>query len=272
MANRAYLYSLSNQPASYEDRPETISGLSEWNYDIPFIYRLLMSGDPQLCASLITDGLDGTQAALHAISSPFEPGFKRVKRFADIIKALIALSSEPTTVTQQTESCGLNIVARLRRWVGGMSDSPSPAEVKNEPVVIEHLPQWLDEAVAFLESQRNENLLLETIELDVMSESEPEALRAMVEAEIARCRRVGAAFKALPEDITQAARVLQSAAAEQQTAPLDVFFGLRFDDECDGTTEKPLGLEWSTVLYYKLFNRKQFEEAQREKDTQREQD
>ena len=70
MANRSYLYSLSNRPTSYADRPETISGLSEWPYDVPFIYRLLMSGDPQLCASLVSDGLDddepGSRTRLYA--------------------------------------------------------------------------------------------------------------------------------------------------------------------------------------------------------------
>jgi hypothetical protein len=45
MANRAYLYSLSNRPTSYTDRPETITGLSEWPYAIPFTYRVLLSGD-----------------------------------------------------------------------------------------------------------------------------------------------------------------------------------------------------------------------------------
>ncbi|MBJ9214459.1 hypothetical protein I5481_21570 [Citrobacter freundii] len=268
MANRAYLYSLSNQPASYEDRPETISGLSEWAYEIPFLYRLLMSGEPQLCASLISDELDDTQVALHAISSPFEPGFKRVKRFSDIIKVLIAssASAEPHCRDARGESSNLKIIALLRRWLGMTNDSPLPSDVKAGPVAIERLPQWLDEAVTFLESQRNEHLLLETIELDVMSESEPDALRALVEAEIERCREVGAAFQALPEDITQAARVLQSAASELQAAPLDVFFGLRFDDECDSATKKPLGLYWNTVLYFELFNREQFEETKRGQD------
>lgn len=272
MANRAYLYSLSNQPECYEDRPETISGLSEWPYDIPFLYRLLMSGDPQLCASLITDKLDDTKVALHAISSPFELGFQRIKRFSDIIRMLITLSasSEPTVVAQKTESSSLNVMTLLRNWVGMTSNSPTPLEVKVRPVATEYLLPKLTETITFIESQRDEYLLLETLELDVMSENESDALRSLVEAEIELCRRVGAAFKALPEDIMQAARVLQSASTEQQDAPLDVFFGLRFDDECDstrtGATKNPLGLYWSTVLYFELFNHKQFEEAKRGQD------
>lgn len=49
-------------------------------------------------------------------------------------------------------------------------------------------------------------------------------------------------------------------------APLDAFFGLRLDDDCDSTrtraTEHPLGLQWSEVLYFELWNRAEFE-AQR---------
>ncbi|WYX18057.1 hypothetical protein WJ973_17375 [Achromobacter xylosoxidans] len=93
MANRSYLYSLSNRPASYADRPETICGLSEWPYAVPFSYRLLMSGDPQLCASLIADGLEDDEphrrTRLYAISSRFEPGLARIKRFAEIVRAAV---------------------------------------------------------------------------------------------------------------------------------------------------------------------------------------
>lgn len=99
MANRSYLYSLSNRPAAYVDRPETISGLSEWPYDVPFMYRLLMSGDPQPCASLVSDGMEdeepGSKTRLYAISGVFEPGYARVRRFADIVRAAVAQAPAP---------------------------------------------------------------------------------------------------------------------------------------------------------------------------------
>lgn len=60
MANRCYLYSLSNRPTSYSDGPESISGQSEWSYVVPFSHRALMSGDPQLCSSLVDGGLTST--------------------------------------------------------------------------------------------------------------------------------------------------------------------------------------------------------------------
>lgn len=292
MANRSYLYSLSNRPASYGDRPETISSLSEWAYDVPFVYRLLMSADPQLCASLVAEGLDdedddevdgedeveggeesegeaesededeeaGTDedddqpARLHAISSPFAPGLERVKRFAEIVKVIAAappLPPAPAPVVAPPAS----LMGRLKRL---FSATPAPVEAPVPvPATVEHLPGWLDETVAFLEANRDAFLLLETLELDMMSAIGEEDLRHCVEQEIGRCREVGAAFEALPADLHEAANLLRRLAVEEGAPPLDVFHGLRFDDDCDstrtGATERPLGLtNWSEVLYFEL--------------------
>ena len=57
MVNRAYLYSLDNRPVSYFDRPERASGLSEWPGAVPISYRILASGNTQICSSLIANGL-----------------------------------------------------------------------------------------------------------------------------------------------------------------------------------------------------------------------
>jgi hypothetical protein len=223
MANRAYLYSLSNRPTSYADRPETISGLSEWAYAIPFSYRVLMSGDPQLCASLVSDGFDGEPAnrktKLHAISGDFEVGFARLKRFISAVRPLVATSS--------------------------------PALIAG-----------LDEALAFLESHRDRYLLLETIELDTMTHEGEAELRACVEREIAECVRAGAAIDALPSDAAEAGGTLANAARTRTGPPLDTFHGLRLNDDFDnvrGGNENPLGLEWSDVLYFELWNRAEFE-------------
>ncbi|WP_241303387.1 hypothetical protein [Burkholderia stabilis] len=275
MANRSYLYSLSNRPTSYEDRPQTISGLSEWAYGVPFMYRLLMSGDPQLCASLVSDGLDDSKMPLYAVSSPFDPGFARVRRFVAIVRVLISGYAAQNPAVTAAEAPEPTLIDRMRRWAGLASASPAPKPAPEltpaaAPAAVDHLPGWLDETLAFLEQHRDPYLLLETIELDVMSESEADALRVLVEAEIDRCRRVGAAVDALPNDPAEAARVLQRAAAERGGAPLDAFFGLRFDDHCDSTrthaTEYPLGLEWSETLYFTLFNRDQFEARRKEPD------
>ncbi len=61
---------------------------------------------------------------------------------------------------------------------------------------------------------------------------------------------------ALPADIAEAGRVLQTATTRKSKAPLDAFFGLRLDRACDGTPARvadySLGMYWSDVLYYEL--------------------
>lgn len=92
MANRSYLYSLSNRPTSYADRPETISGLSEWPYAVPFSFRVLASGDPRVCSSLVSDGFDDDppdrKTPLHAISGEFATGYARLRKVAAAVRAI----------------------------------------------------------------------------------------------------------------------------------------------------------------------------------------
>jgi len=276
MANRSYLYSLGNRPTSYDDRPERISGLSEWAYDVPFIYRLLMSADPQLCASLVADGVDGDESdegeassekgRLYAISSPFAPGLERVRRFADIVKMLVATPAAAVAAPVAAPAPAASLMARLKGMISGAPSDPTPpaASPAEPPAAVVYLPGWLDETIAFLEAHRDDFLLLETVELDMMTEGEEEGLRECVETEIETCREVGAAFDALPVDLHEAAQLLARVAAQEAPPPLDAFFGLRFDDDCDstrtGATDRPLGLtNWSEVLYFGLFNRAEFE-------------
>lgn len=276
LANRSYLYSLSNRPSAYEDRPAHIGGLAEWAYDVPFLFRLLMSADPQLCASLISKGLDGDEpgreTTLYAISASFEPGFARVCRLAALLQQMAAAASPAEAAAEPAAPGPVSLFDRVRRRFGAPvpAASSAPAAVPAQSATgSAHVAQWAEEMRAFLEQRRDDYLLLETIELDVMSEGEGEALRACVEAEMARCRQVGAAFEALPADAAQAIGVLRQAAAVKQPPPMDAFFGLRFDDDCDstrnGATAHPLGLTgWSEVLYYELLDRAGFEARQSE--------
>lgn len=223
MANRSYLYSLSNQPKSYSDRPDTISGLSEWPYSIPFTYRVLMSGNPKLCASLVSDGFDDespdNKTQLYAISSDFALGFARLKKF---IEVLLVIGKE----------------------IPDLHDS------------------MLDETLEFLEEHKDSYLLLETIELDCMDESEEAVLRGYVEGEISACREAGAAIDALPEDLEVSADIIINAAKNKSEAAPNSFCGLEFNDKFDDIeSELPLGLYWIDILYYELENKEEFEEA-----------
>jgi hypothetical protein len=217
VANRSYLYSLSNRPASFSDRPVTISGLSEWNYDVPFSYRALMSGGPQLCSSLLSDGFDGEpqdrKTRLYAISSDFDLGYARLKKFFAIVRTL--------------------------------AGHGAPG-----------LVHAIEETQIFLEAHRNRYMLLETIELDTMSEDTEHGLRACVERELSACLRAGAAIEALPAGAMEAGAQLKAAAQQKSGEPLDAFYGLVLDDHFDSTrddmTSYPLGLRWSDVLYVEL--------------------
>lgn len=52
MANRSYLYSTNVVPGpDVKKATRTLTGISEWNYDIPIIYKLLLSGNPRPCKS-----------------------------------------------------------------------------------------------------------------------------------------------------------------------------------------------------------------------------
>lgn len=223
MANRSYLYSLSHSPTAYDDRPETISGLSEWPYDIPFSYRVLMSGNPRLCASLISDGLDDEEnenkkIKLYAISSHFETGFSRLRKFFSVLSGAAAAKAPQLA-----------------------------ADIKN--------------AVEFLEAHRDNCLLLETVELDLMSENEENKLRTCVESEIERCQNAGAAIDALPDSIEEAVIMLKKATGQPNGSALDAFCGLQLNENYDHAHfNYPIGVSyWSDVLYFGLWNRAEFE-------------
>ncbi len=128
------------------------------------------------------------------------------------------------------------------------------------------LSEFLKQTLDFLASRRDNYLLLETIELDMMTASVEAEFRACVESEIDRCIRAGTAVDALPEKPSEASRCLREATQKVCEFPLEAFHGLRLDDDCDNTfeekTQYPLGLEWSEILYYDLWNRSKFEAAQ----------
>ncbi len=267
MANRSYLYSLSHRPAAYDDRPESISGLSEWPYDVPFTFRLLMSQDPQLCASLIADGMGDDDACppmrVHAISSSFAGGFDRLRRFLGIVRLAAGLAGPAPALSALPPPPDADWITRAWRRLTGRT--AAPATVAEIAAPVERLYAWLDDTPVFLDAHRNEFLLLETVELDIMSESTEAPLRACVQQEIERCRAAGRAVDALPADPAEAARTLHRAAHTPLPPPFDAFYGLRFDDACDyarsRTTEAPvpLGLQWSDVLYFELYDRASFE-------------
>lgn len=224
MANRSYLYSLSNQPESYADRPKAITGLSEWPWDIPLVYQILLSGEPRLCASLIAEGLNddepGNPTPLYALTGRFDSGFTRMKRFAEIVATIAPPKSR-----------------ELRRAI--------------------------NEALEFLSAHRNEYFLLETLELDIMEGSDSAALRQLPEKHLADVRAAAEAVDALRpwnfitvRKLRRGARGLRGKFAH--------FNGVSLGDDFDNpNTGKDLGMGyWSEVLFFDLWNRERFEADQ----------
>ena len=80
MANRSYLYACDTIPTRDADKSHRhMTGISEWNYDIPAAYKLLASGGPQICASSIWKKVD----APIAIVSNFDYGVRRLFQYLD---------------------------------------------------------------------------------------------------------------------------------------------------------------------------------------------
>ncbi len=75
MSNRAYLYSTNFVPGEgVEDR--RIIGISEWGYDIPIVFKILLSGNPRICQSLLWDEPD-----VSAIVGEYDTGVARLLEF-----------------------------------------------------------------------------------------------------------------------------------------------------------------------------------------------
>ena len=261
MANRSYLYSLSNRPAAYVDRPETISGLSEWPYDVPFMYRLLMSGDPQPCASLVSDGMEdeepGSKTRLYAISGVFEPGYARVRRCRYRPRRRGAGAGSRAWVHGGGQ--------RFRRVAAGVLHGPREADVLaasgRRPDAGSGLVRRSRLGPAAGRAGRNAGLRRPSRQPSAAGDHPG---HHVPRRRIARCRPACAARAAgQPANVDEAARALRTAVAEPAAEPLDAFHGLRLDNDFDstrtGATERPVGLYWSDVLYFELFNRSQFE-------------
>lgn len=52
MANRSYVYAADELPVPGQARPAA-KGVSEWNWDVPLVHRVLLTGNPQVRPSLI---------------------------------------------------------------------------------------------------------------------------------------------------------------------------------------------------------------------------
>jgi hypothetical protein len=222
MANRSYLYSLSNRPESYEDRPDTISGLSEWPYAIPFSYLVLLSGDPRLCASLISDGFDDDpperRTKLYAISGEFDAGYARLKKFAAAARA----ASDSDDLSAALDEAEKFLDAHRDRYVLletiELDTMLVSGEAELRTVIEGHLALCREAGAA----------------IDALPDDAQEAGAVLAKA---AAQKSGAPLDAFH----------------------GLVLGDHFDNTRDDRTENPIGLSWWTdVLYFALWNRAEY--------------
>ncbi|MCW5233079.1 DUF7822 domain-containing protein [Verminephrobacter eiseniae] len=81
MANRSYLYASNVVPGpDVKAQAHTVAGISEWNYDIPIVYKLLLSGNPRPCRSFIWNTPHDI-----ALVGGYAPGVERLTAFLNRI-------------------------------------------------------------------------------------------------------------------------------------------------------------------------------------------
>ena len=72
MANRSYLYTSEHLPGSPEsEKDRDLHSIAEWNYDIPLVFKLLLTGNPIAVESSIWEVSEKI-----AVAGEFESGLK----------------------------------------------------------------------------------------------------------------------------------------------------------------------------------------------------
>ncbi|MDO6453968.1 hypothetical protein Q4490_10370 [Neptunomonas phycophila] len=79
MANRSYLYTTNHLPESPEwQEIKDLHSISEWNYDIPLAFKLLLAGNPRAVKSSIWETPEKI-----AIAGDFQTGLATLNEYLD---------------------------------------------------------------------------------------------------------------------------------------------------------------------------------------------
>ena len=82
MANRSYLFSCDTLP-ELEKQSIVGTGISEWNYALPLVFKLLLSGNPRVCASAIWETSD-----VIGIAGEYDAGMNALNAFFEQLRPL----------------------------------------------------------------------------------------------------------------------------------------------------------------------------------------
>jgi len=108
MANRSYLYSTQHAPeAGAKTSARKMVGIAEWDYDIPLVFKILLSAHPRTCASSIWRNADEI-----ALMGDYDGGVKNLQGFLSKIQipAAQALIAEAIAFLQRPENRGKYLV------------------------------------------------------------------------------------------------------------------------------------------------------------------
>jgi len=94
MANRSYLFSTPAIPSPSGDLPKPIRGISEYNWDIPWVHQVLVSVNTQRCASAIWNAQIG-------IVGDYDAGVERLDRMVQRLTSLGKLTGDTAEEAQK---------------------------------------------------------------------------------------------------------------------------------------------------------------------------
>lgn len=87
MANRSYLYSSNDLPGSLEwSEKKKLQGIAEFRYDIPLLFKILLTGDPVACRSSIWETPEKI-----AIAGDYSQGLENLTRYLNRVTDPAAL-------------------------------------------------------------------------------------------------------------------------------------------------------------------------------------
>ena len=131
MANRTYLYATDLIPMhSNAGAKRKIIGLSECKYELPFTFRLLIAGDPQLCLSNIWHFRTEAGALPHplALASSFAAGLDRARTFHALLVHPVAREcfGEVLAFLDRPENQQTHLLLELGEYLSMFEDDDEP--------------------------------------------------------------------------------------------------------------------------------------------------
>lgn len=94
MANRSYLYSTNVIPGSIDEvNDRKMIGIAEWDYEIPIVCKLLLSGNPKTCRSSLWENPEEI-----ALIGDYATGVKKLEEFLSQIALPAAQNSIAETI------------------------------------------------------------------------------------------------------------------------------------------------------------------------------